>query len=84
MDLIELQRSERRKVWIFCWLFFGFCLLTAVEFSDYSTEPEVDAISACIEVLGEHDSVDEDSEQVEACRMMLLDILKQSKTKVTV
>jgi hypothetical protein len=82
MDLNELQRTERRKVWIFVWLFFGFCLLAAVEVSDYNTPTETTELEDCLEVLQEHDLM-EDDEQVEQCRQMILDIVKPSKTRVT-
>jgi hypothetical protein len=83
MDINELQSNERRKVWIFVLLFFGFCLMTVVEVSDYNTPTETTELEQCLEVLQEHD-LKEDDEQVEACRRMILNIVKPSKTRVTV
>jgi hypothetical protein len=83
MDLIELKRNETRKVWIFVWLFVGLCMMTAVEFSDYNSPAETTEIEDCLEVLQEHDLTSDDV-QVEHCRKLILEIIKPSKTKVTV
>jgi len=78
MDLIELQRKESRKVWIFCWLFVGACALTMVEL--YPADEEEDEITTCIEVLEDKESYEEDT--VNYCRRFLTDVIK-SRIQVT-
>jgi hypothetical protein len=79
MDLIELQRKESRKVWIFCLLFVGACALTMVEFMDADIDPE-DVITQCIEVLKDRESYKE--EDVLYCRKTLEDIIRK-RTRIS-
>jgi hypothetical protein len=78
MDLIELQRKESRKVWIFCLLFVVACALTMVEFID-DVDPE-DVITQCIEVLKDRESYKE--EDVLYCSKTLDDIIKK-RTRIS-
>jgi hypothetical protein len=83
MDLSELQKNERRKAWIFAWLFFGFCFFALVEISEYNSPVEATELEQCLEILQEHD-LSEDDIKVAQCRKMILDIVKPTKSRTVI
>ena len=85
MDLKKLQQGEKRKVWMFGWLFFGLCLLTAVEFG-YPEEEDNTELSVCMELLqmiDDNGDKDNNDPEVVYCKRMLLDIMTPDKEKIT-
>jgi hypothetical protein len=83
MDLIELQRTERRKSWVFVIFIVALVYITVTEVGDYNSPVEKTEIEGCLEVLQEHD-LDSEDEQVEYCRKLILNIMKPAASKTVI
>lgn len=82
MDLNQLQRTERRKTWIFAIIFLLFIFASAIEFSDYSVDDEeATELERCVDLL--QNSEDATDEEIMMCRHILMNIAKPSKYRTT-
>lgn len=82
MDLIELQRNERKKTWLFAIVFLLFIFASAVEFNDFTVDDEdATELERCVDLLQNTEEATDDD--IVECRRILMNIAKPSKYRTT-